>query len=81
MVELNEWVNMINILVEKRSEDNDLKEKFAKFDLAKDGKISAEELQKAMETMGEQCTEDDVKKMIYSVDLSGDGKLNTEGRL
>ena len=80
MVELNEFVNMMNILVEKRSEDNDLEEKFAKFDKAGDGKISPEELQKALETMGEQCTEDDVKKMIKGVDLTGDGKLNTEGR-
>ena len=79
MIELKEFVVMMNKMIEKRCGDTDLKEKFAKVDEDCDGQITAVELQKALESMGEQCTEEDVKKMIRCVDLDGDGQVNIEG--
>ncbi|KFK38406.1 hypothetical protein AALP_AA3G109000 [Arabis alpina] len=55
-------------------DSTELKETFEFFDADRDGMISAEELLRVFETIGdERCTLDDCKRMIADVDVDGNG--------
>ena len=50
------------------------------FDQDNNGYITRDELQKAMEMIGENVTESQVTEMLALADLDKDGKINYEGR-
>ena len=46
-----------------------------KFDVNNDGKLSAEELMPALQSLGFNATEEDVKKIMDAADNDGDGMI------
>ena len=54
----------------------DLQDIFDQFDKDKDGKISGKELANAMESMGQNPTEEEINEMLREVDLNQDGKID-----
>jgi Ca2+-binding EF-hand superfamily protein len=63
------------------SNDENLKEAFRVFDKNNDGYISRSELKKAMASLNEILTDEEVEEMIQEADLNGDGKINYEGMI
>ncbi|CAA0841435.1 Probable calcium-binding protein CML25 [Striga hermonthica] len=53
-----------------------LKDAFQVFDIDRNGSISAEELQKVLGSLGEECSIDDCRKMISGVDVDGNGTIS-----
>lgn len=51
------------------------------FDQDNNGYITRDELQKAMEMIGENVTESQVTEMLALADLDKDGKINYEGKI
>jgi len=51
---------------------------FKKFDVNNDGKLSAEELMPALQSLGFNATKDDVKKIMDAADNDGDGMIEYE---
>lgn len=51
------------------------------FDQDNNGYITRDELQKAMEMIGENVTESQVTEMLALADLDKDGKINYEGNI
>ncbi len=49
------------------------------FDKDSNGYITRDELQKAMEMIGENVTESQLTEMLALADLDKDGKINYEG--
>ena len=58
---------------EQRKELQDI---FDQFDKDKDGKISGKELANAMESMGQNPTDEEINEMMREVDLNRDGKID-----
>ena len=56
----------------------DLQDVFDQFDKDKDGKISAKELENAMQSMGQNPTVEEIQEMLKEVDLDQDGKISFE---
>lgn len=56
----------------------DLKDAFKVFDLDGNGSITAEELQKVMKNLGDECSIAECRKMICGVDSDGDGTISFE---
>ncbi len=54
----------------------DLQDIFDQFDKDKDGKISGKELANAMESMGQNPTDEEINEMMREVDLNQDGKID-----
>ena len=54
----------------------ELQDVFDQFDKDKDGKISAKELENAMQSMGQNPTVDEINQMMQEVDLNHDGKID-----
>lgn len=56
------------------SDPDELVEAFAVFDTDRDGRISAEELLRVFQAIGDElCTLEECRRMIESVDRNGDG--------
>ncbi|KAJ3692365.1 hypothetical protein LUZ60_012715 [Juncus effusus] len=73
-VDFNEFLSFhLSTRNDKSSEEAELKEAFAMYDLDKNGVISAKELHQVMKKIGERCSFGDCVKMIKSVDRDGDG--------
>jgi calmodulin len=64
---------ILNITDEQRK---DLQDIFDQFDKDKDGKISGKELANAMESMGQNPTDEEINEMMREVDLNQDGKID-----
>ncbi|WMV06681.1 hypothetical protein MTR67_000066 [Solanum verrucosum] len=64
--------------IDLREVMENLKDAFSVFDVDKNGSISAEELQKVMKSIGEECSLDKCRKMIGGVDCDGDGMIDFE---
>ena len=62
-----------HITDEQRKELQDV---FDQFDKDKDGKISAKELENAMQSMGQTPTGEEINEMMREVDLNQDGKID-----
>ncbi|CAL9105555.1 unnamed protein product [Musa textilis] len=56
----------------------DLKDAFGMFDEDRDGRISAEEIKRMMEKLGESCSLEDCARMVKNVDKNGDGLVDME---
>ena len=54
----------------------ELQDIFDQFDKDKDGKISGKELANAMESMGQNPTDEEINEMMREVDLNQDGKID-----
>ncbi|URE17410.1 hypothetical protein MUK42_11587 [Musa troglodytarum] len=48
------------------------------FDEDRDGRISAEEIKRMMEKLGESCSLEDCARMVKNVDKNGDGLVDME---
>ena len=64
--------------VKKESTPEGIEEAFVHFDKNKDGFISAEELRRTMEQMGERVSKEEIDAIIEKADLNGDGKISIE---
>ncbi|XP_062177720.1 calmodulin-like protein 30 [Alnus glutinosa] len=53
----------------------DLYVAFRTFDLNGDGKICAEDVQKVLKGLGEECSLEDCQRMVRAVDTDGDGEV------
>ena len=58
------------------SQRKELQDVFDQFDKDKDGKISSNELENAMQSMGQNPTVEEVQEMMKEVDLNQDGKID-----
>ncbi|KAL3270291.1 hypothetical protein HHI36_009343 [Cryptolaemus montrouzieri] len=74
------WVKQIQNLtpILKADSCEDLLAAFKVFDLNKDGYITKDEIKTAMETIGEDVTEEQVDEFIIIADKDKDGKINYE---
>ncbi|RWV92272.1 hypothetical protein GW17_00045366 [Ensete ventricosum] len=64
--------------VNKGISNRDLKHAFGMFDEDRDGRISAEEIRRMMEKLGESCSLEDCGRMVKHVDKNGDGLVDME---
>ncbi|CAO1400026.1 unnamed protein product [Diamesa hyperborea] len=82
--EFLQWIARIQALREDNTttQDDDLTQDlvaaFRVFDQDNNGYITRDELQKAMEMIGENVTESQVTEMLALADLDKDGKINYE---
>ncbi|CAL9061516.1 unnamed protein product, partial [Musa banksii] len=56
----------------------ELKDAFGMFDEDRDGRISAEEIKRMMQKLGESCTLEDCARMVKNVDKNGDGLVDMD---
>ncbi|KAM3235414.1 hypothetical protein P3L10_015450 [Capsicum annuum] len=68
-------IPMISILMRVLENFDD---SFSVFDMDKNGSISAEELQRVIQSLGEDCSLAECRKIISGVDCDGDGMINFE---
>lgn len=78
------WVKRIQALRPEEQVDDETAKNvmaaFKVFDLDNDGFITRDELRKAMETIGETVTEEQLSEFIELADMDKDGKINYEGK-
>ncbi|KAJ4788662.1 Calcium-binding EF-hand family protein [Rhynchospora pubera] len=77
-VDFDEFVAFHLNTHDQASDEAELKEAFAMYDLDKNGVISAKELHQVLRRLGERCSVGDCAKMIRSVDVDGDGCVSFE---
>ncbi|GJM96414.1 hypothetical protein PR202_ga13245 [Eleusine coracana subsp. coracana] len=58
--------------------EEELRESFKLFDADQNGYISADELRRMMENLGEKLTDKEVEDMIREADKDGDGLVSYE---
>nr|XP_043606515.1 probable calcium-binding protein CML25 [Erigeron canadensis] len=75
-IDLNEFIELNTRDIDTAEVLENLKEAFSVFDIDKNGLISAEELQKVLGSLEENCTIDECRKMISGVDVNGDGMIS-----
>ncbi|WCJ33614.1 EF hand calcium-binding protein family [Euphorbia peplus] len=73
-IDFQEFVELNNHGVDTEN----LRDAFSVYDIDGNGSISAEELQKVMVSIGEECSIAECKKMINGVDSDGDGMIDFE---
>nr|XP_009409671.2 PREDICTED: probable calcium-binding protein CML23 [Musa acuminata subsp. malaccensis] len=56
----------------------ELKDAFGMFDENRDGHISAEDIKRMMQKLGESCTLEDCARMVKHVDKNGDGLVDMD---
>ncbi|KAH0728857.1 hypothetical protein KY290_000037 [Solanum tuberosum] len=77
-IDLPEFIELNTKNIDSDEVMENLKDAFSVFDVDKNGSISAEELQKVMKSIGEECSLDECRKMIGGVDCDGDGMIDFE---
>ncbi|KAK1423137.1 hypothetical protein QVD17_18432 [Tagetes erecta] len=75
-IDLHEFIELNTKDVDSNEVMENLKEAFSVFDIDKNGLISAEELQKVLGRLEEECTLGECRKMIGGVDVNGDGMIS-----
>jgi len=76
-VDYDEFIQMMtHTQIKPLSAADELKKTFDIFDIDGNGFISAEEIKKTMENLGESLTDDEVRDMIKAADINGDGKID-----
>ncbi|XP_055815374.1 probable calcium-binding protein CML25 [Solanum dulcamara] len=77
-IDLREFIELNTKNIDSDEVMENLKDAFSVFDVDKNGSISAEELQKVMKSIGEECTMEECRKMIGGIDCDGDGMIDFE---
>ncbi|MCD7461544.1 putative calcium-binding protein cml25 [Datura stramonium] len=77
-IDLREFVELNTKNVDSDEVMENLRDAFSVFDVDRNGSISAEELQKVMKSLGEECSLEECRKMIGGVDCDGDGMIDFE---
>lgn len=75
-INYKDFKTMMQVQLEQKSTDDEIRQAFELFDKDKDGKISPIELKEVMQSLGENLTDQDVKDMIAEADQNGDGYIN-----
>lgn len=75
-VDFYEFIAMMALKKAQDAEEAELHKMFHVFDRNRDGFITAEELQHAMQKMGEEVKSEEVEEMIRQVDTDGDGVVS-----
>ena len=77
-VDIDEFGELYQSIMDERDEEEDMKEAFNVFDQNGDGFITVEELRTVLSSLGlkQGRTLEDCKKMIMKVDVDGDGMMN-----
>ncbi|XVF37708.1 hypothetical protein REPUB_Repub20aG0032900 [Reevesia pubescens] len=77
-VDIDEFGELYQSLMDDKDEEEDMKEAFNVFDQNGDGYISVDELRSVLASLGlkQGKTVEDCKRMIMKVDVDGDGKVN-----
>ena len=75
-VDFYEFIAMMALKKAHDEEEAELHKMFRVFDRNRDGFITAEELQHAMQKMGEEVKNGEVEEMIREVDTDGDGVVS-----
>lgn len=75
-IDLNEFIELNTKDINSADVLENLKDAFSVFDIDKNGLISAEELQKVLGSLEEDCSIGDCRKMIDAVDVNGDGMIS-----
>ena len=79
-VDYDEFIQMMTqTQIKPLSAEDELKKTFDIFDIDGNGFISADEIKKTMENIGEPLTDDEVRDMIKAADRNGDGKIDING--
>ncbi|XP_062000048.1 probable calcium-binding protein CML23 [Rosa rugosa] len=78
-IDLDEFMNAVNVNDTKSNGCDDLMDAFLIFDTDKNGKISAKELRRVLVSLGcERSSLKECKQMIKGVDKNGDGVVDFE---
>lgn len=75
-IDLQEFIELNTKDIDSSEVLENLKDAFSVFDIDKNGLISAEELQKVLGRLEEDCTIAECRKMIAGVDVNGDGMIS-----
>ncbi|XWS09328.1 hypothetical protein CRYUN_Cryun40dG0075800 [Craigia yunnanensis] len=77
-VDIDEFGELYQSLLDDKDEEEDMKEAFNVFDQNEDGYISVDELRSVLASLGlkQGKTVEDCKRMIMKVDVDGDGRVN-----
>ncbi|KAK1386811.1 calmodulin-like protein 3 [Heracleum sosnowskyi] len=77
-VDIDEFGDLYQTIMNTREEEEDMKEAFSVFDQNGDGFITVDELKSVLASLGlkQGRTEEDCKTMIMKVDVDGDGRVN-----
>lgn len=77
-VDMDEFGELYQTIMDERDEDEDMREAFNVFDQNGDGFITVEELRSVLGSLGlkQGRTVEDCKQMIRKVDVDGDGMVN-----
>ncbi|CAL5211585.1 unnamed protein product [Lathyrus oleraceus] len=77
-VDLDEFGELYQSIMDERDEEEDMREAFNVFDQNGDGFITVEELRVVLSSLGlkQGRTVEECKKMIMKVDADGDGMVN-----
>lgn len=77
-VDIDEFGELYQSIMEERDEEDDMKEAFDVFDQNGDGFITVDELRSVLASLGikQGRTVEDCKRMIMKVDVDGDGMVN-----
>ncbi|XGW12438.1 hypothetical protein V3C99_013274 [Haemonchus contortus] len=75
-IEIDEFLEALRKTLLNPREERELREVFGVFDKNGDGMISADDLQMAMQSLGEKLSEADANDMIKEGDVDRDGMIN-----
>ncbi|KAI3816618.1 hypothetical protein L1987_16321 [Smallanthus sonchifolius] len=75
-IDLKEFIELNTKGVDSTELLENLKDAFSVFDVDKNGSITADELQKVLGSLGEECSVGECRKMIAGVDQDGDGMIS-----
>ncbi|PRQ37797.1 putative EF-hand domain pair protein [Rosa chinensis] len=77
-VDIDEFGELYQSIMDERNEEEDMKEAFNVFDQNGDGFIAVDELRSVLSSLGlkQGKSIEDCKRMIMNVDVDGDGRVN-----
>ena len=75
-IDFEEFVSMMSQQESNMREVDELQEAFNVFDKDGDGTITASELERVMQALGENVSRATIELMISSVDVNGDGEID-----
>ncbi|XP_016574117.1 probable calcium-binding protein CML25, partial [Capsicum annuum] len=77
-IDLQEFIELNTNDIDSDEVLENFDDSFSVFDMDKNGSISAEELQRVIQSLGEDCSLAECRKIISGVDCDGDGMINFE---